>query len=57
MIGRCSYCGEEHELGPVGEPGSWLEGLRIQTCPEIPVGVLRVNGYPLPLCEFDVDDR
>lgn len=34
--GPCRFCGEIHDLGPIGEPGSAFADIRILTCPKIP---------------------
>lgn len=33
---ECPVCGEEHEDEPVGQPGTWLEGIALKLCPQIP---------------------
>lgn len=40
----CPVCGEIHEPGPVGEPGSWIEGLELKVCPNIPEGFIWADG-------------
>jgi hypothetical protein len=44
----CEFCGEVHDyLNPVGESGSWLEGIEIQVCAQIPDGcVYESRHYP-----------
>jgi hypothetical protein len=35
-VSKCPFCGEEHEPGPVGEPGTLFAGIEIKTCPKLP---------------------
>lgn len=36
----CAFCGDVHEPGPVGEPGSAFAGIEFKVCPKIPEGFI-----------------
>lgn len=45
----CTFCGEVHEPGPTGEPGSWIEGIELPICPNIPDGHVWLDGRLVPI--------
>jgi hypothetical protein len=42
----CPFCGEVHQPGPVGIPGSAFAGIEILVCPNIPDGHIYMDDQP-----------